>query len=122
MSYRPHPKRSRTDIERPEAWGTDDRTGFIGNLNDFRWQYQWAGSELINLRVLVHPDYLDIPQEQLRSIVIPPDPDPLYNARVEIYAIDEEDFFTTNSGIPIVTNDGLNNLVSNSSTNYSYAT
>lgn len=121
MAYRPHPKRARTDIDYPQAWGTDDRSGFVGNLNDFRWQMQWSGSQLINLRILVHPDHLDIPQEQLRTLVIPPDPDPLFNARPEPYAIDEENFRTTNSGQLRVTNNG-NDRVANNSTNYSYAT
>lgn len=53
------------------------------------WQFDYAGTNLINKRILVHVDELDEPQHQLRTIIIPPDPDPLYNARPEPYSIDE---------------------------------
>ena len=54
-----------------------------------RWQWEWAGTGLVNKRILVHPDELDIPQRQLGTIFIPPDPLPILNARPEQYAIDE---------------------------------
>jgi hypothetical protein len=54
-----------------------------------QWQYEWAGTQLINTGVLVGRDELDEPQEQLRAIKIPPDPDPVINARPEPYSMDE---------------------------------
>lgn len=54
------------------------------------WQYDWAGSQLINKRILVYPDMLDEPQRQLGTIVLPPDPMPIMNARPENYLIDEQ--------------------------------
>jgi hypothetical protein len=86
---RPHPKRARTSTRSPRCWGTDDRSGFIGNLEDFQWQYEWAGTKLINQHILCHPRYIDKPQEQLRTIKIPRDPDPIINARPEPYSVDE---------------------------------
>lgn len=53
------------------------------------WQYDWAGTKLINKRILVYADMLDEPQRQLGTIVLPPDPTPIMNARPENYAIDE---------------------------------
>lgn len=87
---RPHPRRARTDPSAPAAWGTDDRSGFVGNQADLCWQMEWAGTGLINTRILVFPDELDIPQRQLGTLVLPPDPLPIMNARPEQYAIDEQ--------------------------------
>ena len=89
MSYRPHPKGARVNPSNPRSWATCDRTGFISNQDKLAYQYDWAGSTLINKRILVRQRSLDKPQEQFRTIVIPPDPKPIYNARVEPYSIDE---------------------------------
>lgn len=86
---RPHPKRARTNPGSPRAWGTSDRNGMINNHKNLVWQWDWAGTSLINKKILVSPDELDVPQRQLGTIVLPPDPVPIQNARVEPYAIDE---------------------------------
>lgn len=86
---RPHPRRARTNPNSPRAWGTSDRNGMISNHQNLVWQWDWAGRTMINKRVLVSPDELDKPQRQLGTIVLPPDPVPILNARVEPYAIDE---------------------------------
>ncbi len=100
MAMRPHPRRAGVDPDnlRDATWSTDDRSGFILNHRDMRWQYAWAGPQLINLQLLVAPDMYDIPQEQLRTIVIPPDPAPIFNLRPEPYTIDETDWRSTNDG------------------------
>lgn len=87
---RPHPRRAATDPSAPEAWATDDRSGFIGQKANLRWQYEWAGLKLINKRILVFEDEYDQPQRQLGTIVLPPDPLPVMNARPENYSIDEQ--------------------------------
>lgn len=86
---RPHPRRARTDPSSPRAWATSDRSGFIGNHENLQWQYEWAGTKLINKRVLVYADEYDTPNRQLGIIILPADPLPIRNARVENYAIDE---------------------------------
>ena len=53
------------------------------------FQHEWAGTGLINTRILVSPDELDVPQRQLGAVILPPDPPPIMNARPENYAIDE---------------------------------
>ena len=106
MSWRPHPRRADVNIDRPSAWSTDDRSGMIINHNKLAWQYQWAGAQLINTRILVGPDNMDKPQEQLRTIILPPDPDPLFNARPEPYTIDETDWRVTQDDEIRVTQDG----------------
>ena len=86
---RRHPRRAQVDRSHPKAWGTSDHSGFIGQHADMKWQYEWAGFELINKRILVFEDELDKPQRQLGSIIIPPDPPTIINARPEQYAIEE---------------------------------
>jgi len=78
------------DPYHPRGWGTSDRNGHVGNLHRMKWQFEWSGNKLINRRILVHEDELDVPQRQLGTIVIPPDPLPLVNARPENYSIDEQ--------------------------------
>ena len=86
---RPHPRRARTSSSRPAAWGTSDRDGMIGNLERMAWQHDWRGSDIVNLRVLVHPDELDKPQRQLGTFIVPPDPVSVQNSRPEQYNIEE---------------------------------
>src|SRR5690242_9173994 len=87
---RPHPKRAETDAGNPRAWATCDRCGFITNHYKLQWQYEWTGTQLNNLHILVCEDCLDTPQRQLGTIILPPDPPPIMNARPENYTIDEE--------------------------------
>jgi hypothetical protein len=69
----------------PRALAICDRCGFMYNHDDLTWQYQWRGTKLQNIRFLVCETCLDIPQEQLRTIIIPMDPVPIMNARPEDY-------------------------------------
>lgn len=89
MSRRPHPKRARTDPSAPRAWGTSDRNGMIYNLKDLRYQLQWRGTQLFSNGQLVGPDEYDVPNRQLGTIILPPDPVGVKNARPEQYTIDE---------------------------------
>jgi hypothetical protein len=50
---------------------------------------EWAGPQIINKRFLVHQHCATVPNELLRTIVLPPDPEPIVNARIEGYAVDE---------------------------------
>ena len=87
---RKHPRRAQVDPSYPQGWATSDRNGAVGNLVNMRWQHEWAGSKLINRKILVHEDELDIPQRQLGApALLGPDPPPLFNARPEQYSIDE---------------------------------
>lgn len=43
----------------------------------------------MNLRILVCPPCIDRPQQQLRAIVIPADPVPIRNPRIEPFVSDE---------------------------------
>ena len=103
---RPHPKRARTDARRPEAWGTCDRSGFIDNQKNLEWQFEWAGTQLINKRILVTKDMWDRPQRQLGTIILPPDPVSILNARPEPYSIDEQTFLVSQGGQQLYAQNG----------------
>lgn len=55
------------------------------NHDQLRWQYEYGGMRLLNLRFLVCEPCYDLPQIQLRTILIPPDPVPVEYAVPEIY-------------------------------------
>ena len=109
-AWRPH-GRARVSPSDPKAFGVCDYCGFLYNLKDLQWQRQWAGTQMINLGSLVCDICLDVPQQQLRSLTLPPDPVPVYNARPEYYAIDDSNwlvtqdrqFLTTQSGLRLIT-------------------
>ncbi|HVT27664.1 MAG TPA: hypothetical protein VHE81_06560 [Lacipirellulaceae bacterium] len=88
MPWRPH-GRAEVDPRQPEAFGVCDRCGCLYNLDRLHWQYQFAGVGLVNLNLLVCRPCLDVPQPQLTATILPPDPDPIFNARPEYYALDE---------------------------------
>lgn len=87
---RPHPRGASTSPSSPRAWATCSRCGFVVNHYKLNWQHEWTGTRLTNLRILVCDACLDDPQRQLGTIVIPPDPMPILNARPEQYALDEQ--------------------------------
>lgn len=61
------------------------------NRSDVVWQLAWAGQHIYNTQVLVCKDTCyDIPNEQLRTIVLPPDPPPILNARPPNFTYEEE--------------------------------
>lgn len=78
-----------TNPSNPRAFGVCDRTGLWVNHYKLQYQYQWAGPQLQNTFLLVRPQSLDKPNEQLRTIVLPIDPPPVLNARTENFAVDE---------------------------------
>lgn len=86
---RRHPRRARVSSSSPRAWATCDKCGFVLNHENLRWQLQWAGQQLINQQILVCEHCYDTPQRQLGTIILPPDPEPIINARPEQYSIDE---------------------------------
>jgi hypothetical protein len=68
------------------------RCGIWYNREVLTFQYDWRGSQLQNLFILVCPPCLDIPQEQLRAITLPADPVPIFYPSVEDFDQDETDY------------------------------
>lgn len=78
------------DPTQPAAKAVCDRCGFLYSHRDLRWQSDWRGPRLQNLRLLVCQSCLDTPQMNgQRTILIPPDPIPIQNARPEMYVSDD---------------------------------
>lgn len=73
--------RARIDSRNPAALAVCDRCGLVYNHHKLRWQYDWRGPNLQDLGILICPSCMDEPQEQLRSIVLPPDPVPIIQPR-----------------------------------------
>ena len=124
MAYASQSGRARTSSSGPQAHAICDRCGFRYNHVDLQWQYDWRGAALQNIRILVCNSCLDVPQDQLRAIVVPADPVPIMQARVQDFAQAETDYQTATAppiidpttGIPIpvsvtlVSQDGQNLL------------
>lgn len=91
---RPH-GRATVSATNSRAFGICDRCGFLYNHYELQWQFDYRGAALLNTRILVCETCLDVPQNQLRNIIIPADPTPIMNARVQDYATASTDFFTT---------------------------
>lgn len=73
----------------PRAVGICDRCGFLFDLNALRFQFDWAGTAMVNRHLRVCSTCYDRPQEQLRAIVLPPDPPPVNQPRPENFDVDE---------------------------------
>lgn len=78
----------------PEALGICDRCGRLFNLQALTYQYEWRGTTLQNTHLRVCGQCYDVPNEQMRAIILPPDPLPVYDPRVEPFAIDEANHYT----------------------------
>lgn len=89
MGYASRSGRARTSSTRPQAFAVCDRCSFWYNHVDLRWQFQWQGTSMTNLRFLVCRRCLDVPNQQLRAIILPADPVPINNPRIEPFAEDE---------------------------------
>lgn len=86
----PLPKYARVDAQNPEGWAVCDRCQFWRNRSELVWQIEWAGNSLYSKGILVCQDRcFDKPQEQFRTIILPPDPPPIVNARVPNFAYEE---------------------------------
>ena len=89
----PKPKFACVDTTNPSAWAECSRCGFWYNREDLGWQYEWAGQSLFNTGVLLcltGNKCWDVPQEQFRTIILPPDPPPIINARVPNFDYEEQ--------------------------------
>lgn len=80
----------KVDPTNPEGAGECDLCGRWYQLRTLRPQHEWAGTHLYTFQSLRCDQCYDVPQEQLRTIILPPDPPPLLNARVPNFAYEEQ--------------------------------
>lgn len=85
---RPH-GRAQVNAGAPVAQAQCDRCGFWYNRTELQWQYQWAATHIYSLGILVCKRCYDTPFEQLRTIILPPDPPPVINARPPNFTFEE---------------------------------
>lgn len=122
MAYASRSGRARTSASSPQAHAICDRCGFRYNHVNLKWQFDWSGASLVNRRMLVCNSCYDEPQQQLRAIVIPADPVPIQNPRIEYFVNAETNNRATSgqnsvdptTGLPII---GGNNRVTQSDGN-----
>lgn len=81
--------RAYADLRQPSVWAFCDRCQFRYHHHDLQWQYDFRGNQLQNLRILVCRTCLDIPQDQLRVLIIGPDPYPVRDPRPGFQATEE---------------------------------
>lgn len=124
MAYASKEGRARINSSSPSAAGQCDRCGFLYNHSHLRWQMDYSGAGIYNKRILVCEKCYDTPQQQLKVIVIPPDPLPVLNARPPDYVYSETNYRITSApnvidpitGIPMpsgdyrITQDGNNRV------------
>lgn len=103
-----HPTgRGKVSQTNPQALAVCDRCGLTYNHVDLKWQYDWAGIQLQNKRILVCETCLDEPQPNgQRTIIIPPDPLPIADPRPEAYGVEVPSFASTETGDHMSTEDG----------------
>lgn len=108
MAYASQSGRARTDPSNPAAFAVCDRCNRWYNHKQLRWQYDFRGPVLQNIRLLVCDECYDTPQDQLRAITLPADPMPIAQPRVENFVVDSTDYATSGAtttdpttGIPI---------------------
>ena len=98
---------AKVSTRNPRAQAVCDRCGFNYQHNQLVWDVQWAGQKLQNLRQLVCRKCKDIPQTQLKTIIIPPDPLPILNARPENYGAEVTSFISKETGQALLTESGV---------------
>lgn len=107
MAYASKAGRAHTSASNPRAFAVCDRCGIWYNQFKLIFQFEYAGASLVNRRLLVCPTCLDVPNEQLRAIILPADPVPISNPRPEAAIAGYTDYratseaATTRHGIPI---------------------
>lgn len=98
MAYASKAGRARVSSKCPQAQAVCMRCGIWYNRIDLNFQFQWRGTSLRNIYILVCDRCLDIPTEQLRSISIPADPTPVYFPSVEQFTAAETNYRITVPG------------------------
>lgn len=84
MNYNnPHGKYVTIDPRHPKALGICDLTGFVFRRQDLVKQMEWRGNALVWTGFYVGKPFLDTPNEQNRPPILPPDPVPVVDPRLQ---------------------------------------
>jgi hypothetical protein len=99
MAYASRSGRAKTSARDPQGFAVCQRCGIWYNRVDLNFQFDWRGSQIQNLYILVCRKCMDIPQEQLRAITLPADPVPLFYPSVEDFNAAEVDYLTVSQPV-----------------------
>ena len=83
MAHADRAGRAAVDIRSPRAFAVCDSCGEWYNRHQLLDQHEWAGDSLIDLNLRVCRKCWSQPQEQFRTIILPPDPIPIDDPRPE---------------------------------------
>lgn len=83
MSDRPHGRHVFVDENSPSALGICDKSGFVFRRIDMVKQMEWRGNALVWTGFIVGKPFVDTPNAQLRPPMLPPDPVPVQNPRLQ---------------------------------------
>ena len=87
----------------PTSFGVCDRCGFLYNLQSLKFQFDYRGMQLQSTGFKVCRTCYDTPNPQRRPLILPPDPVPLRNPRVQDYGPSRNNFITTQGSVNITT-------------------
>lgn len=124
MPNRPHGRASTAPGSSPSA--ICDRCGFLYNLDDLNWQYDFQGGstpQRLNLLVCKRT-CTDLLNYNQMLLILPPDPSPQFNIRPEFFDVDNTNWLTTQAESILTTQSGVDliqsipNPASNANTTY----
>jgi len=113
--------RAKVSSKNPRAFAVCDGCGFLYNRIDLQFQYQWMGPRTQSTNMLVCEDCLDVLQEQLRTIILPPDPVPIEDPRIERYTYENDPISPIGTSIGTMTQGAGLAAAFDSSVNKPYA-
>lgn len=102
------------DPRHPSALGICQRCAMQYNLRDLNWQFEVRGKTVRQLNILVCKGCRDVPAKFLYAQNLQPDPRPIPNARIEFYALDENDYRITEDVNQRTTEDDNNRVIDES--------
>lgn len=83
MTMRPKGKHVRINSDTPQALGMCDYSQMVFNRKDLVRQMEWRGNALVWTGFYVGRPYVDEPNQQLRPPILPPDPVPVQEPRLQ---------------------------------------
>ncbi len=78
--------KARVSSRNPAAFAQCDYCYDLYNLVDLKWQFEWYGTQLTNTGFKACYRCISRPQDQLRPIILPPDPIPVDQPRPPYYS------------------------------------
>ncbi len=101
MAYASKAGRASANSSSPSAYAVCDRCSIWTFRRSLQNQMAWRGSALLPTYMFVCNACYDLPNENLRAIVLPADPVPINQPRTEPFLYDSTEDQTTPYGVPV---------------------